>query len=151
MSEVLEAPPKRQQSSLAPDSQLDQDPRADNLHAEAASATVQNDFASELLIFEAEVRAIEDERELLAHLCNSSRRVVGFRQCFHGTINLASNKFSLKGISSVSVVDKNVPFNLWIEKLVSRLLRNSESDRQLSFSLPAYFVWRIFICTRRRR
>lgn len=98
----------------------------------------QSDFATELLIFEGEVRAIEDERELTAHLCNSSRRVLPFRQCFYGTVNKKSERFSLQAISSISVIDKNVPFNLWIEKIVGRLLQDKHSDRQLSFRLPMY-------------
>lgn len=101
-------------------------------------ASEQNDFATELLIFEGEVRAIEDERELIAHLCNSSRKIVPYRQCFYGTVNGKSSRFYLQAISSVPVVDKNVPFNLWIEKIVSRLLQDREFDRQLSFRLPAY-------------
>ena len=100
--------------------------------------SAQNDFATELLIFEGEVRAIEDERELIAHLCNSSRRVIPFRQCFYGQVNRRSNRFTLKGISSVSVVDKNVPFNLWIEKMVTRLLQQDNSLQQVSFALPGY-------------
>lgn len=98
-----------------------------------------NDFATELLIFEAEVRAIENELELFAYVTNSSRRVVSYRQCFYGSVNLkAKSKFKLHSISSVSVVDVNVPFNLWIQKVVSQLLRDSDSARQLSFKLPMY-------------
>jgi len=78
----------------------------------------QHSFATDLLIFEAEVRAIKNTLELDAHLCNSSRKILGFRQCFY--------------------VDKNVPFNCWIEKLVSRLLKANDSLRQISFTLPAY-------------
>lgn len=104
----------------------------------ATETQLQNDFATELLIFEGEVRSIQDERELIAHLCNSSRRVVPYRQCFYGTVNHQSSKFSLQAMSSVSVVDKNVPFNIWIEMIVARLLQDKDSSRQLSFSLPTY-------------
>ena len=38
----------------------------------------QNDFQTELLIFEGEVRGISDERELFTHFCNSSRRVLPY-------------------------------------------------------------------------
>jgi len=37
-----------------------------------------------------------------------------------------------------AVVDKNVPFNCWIEKLVSRLLKTNDSAGQISFTLPTY-------------
>ena len=47
----------------------------------------QNDFQTELLIFEGEVRGIQDERELFTHFCNSSRRVLPYRQCFYGKVN----------------------------------------------------------------
>jgi len=53
---------------------------------QASSGTepdAQNSFATELLIFEAEVRAIKNRLELDAHLCNSSRKILGFRQCFY--------------------------------------------------------------------
>jgi len=98
----------------------------------------QHSFATDLLIFEAEVRAIKNTLELDAHLCNSSRKILGFRQCFYGTVKPSKTKFKLCSISSVAVVDKNVPFNCWIEKLVSRLLKANDSLRQISFTLPAY-------------
>jgi len=98
----------------------------------------QNSFATELLIFEAEVRAIKNRLELDTHLCNSSRKILGFRQCFYGTVKSASKKYKLRGISSVAVVDNNAPFNCWIEKLVSRLLKSNDASRQVSFTLPAY-------------
>lgn len=103
-----------------------------------AATSKPADFATELLIFEGEVRAIEDERELITHLCNTSRRVIAFRQCFYGTFNRTANKFRLRGVSSVAVVDKNVPFNVWIESLVERLMAAPEGAQQVAFSLPAY-------------
>lgn len=139
MTDATAAAPIRQPGSVAV--QSDSVENFDVSYAAGVAtegAPAQNDFATELLIFESEVRAIENEQELITHLCNASRRVVSFRQCFHGTVNSRSNKFKLRGVSSVAVVDKNVPFNVWIEKLVSRLLRSGDSARQLSFTLPAY-------------
>lgn len=131
MSEVLPAPARRKVASN-PQSQVEQK------NTQQENTSEQTDFATELLIFEGEVRAIEDERELIAHLCNSSRKVVPYRQCFYGTVKGKSKRFALLAMSSVAVVDKNVPFNLWIEKIVSRLLQDKHSNRQLSFSLPSY-------------
>jgi len=98
----------------------------------------QHSFATDLLVFEAEVRNIKNKLELDAHLCNSSRKILGFRQCFYGTVKPKTTKFKLRGISSVAVIDKNVPFNRWIEKLVSRVLKENDTSRQISFTLPAY-------------
>ena len=98
-----------------------------------------NDFPTELLIFESEVRDIEDVRELHTHLCNSSRRVLPFRQCLYGKVNKQATSFTLLAASSISIVDRNTPFVLWVEKIAKNLLRDSqESRRQQSFTLPAY-------------
>ena len=99
----------------------------------------QNDFQTELLIFEGEVRGISDERELFTHFCNSSRRVLPYRQCFYGKVNKQATSFTLLSSSSVSLVDRNAPFCRWIEKVVTRLLREEKDpSRQQSFTLPAY-------------
>jgi len=139
MTDATAAAPIRQQRPVAMQSSSVESFDVPNADGIASGGAVEpNDFATELLIFEAEVRAIENEQELITHLCNASRRVVSYRQCFHGAVNARSKKFTLLGVSSVAVVDKNVPFNVWIEKVVSRLLRSEDSARQLSFSLPAY-------------
>ena len=99
----------------------------------------QNDFQTELLIFEGEVRGIQDERELFTHFCNSSRRVLPYRQCFYGKVNKQATSFTLLSSSSVSIVDRNAPFSRWIEKVVARLLREEKDPmRQQSFTLPMY-------------
>lgn len=128
MSDALSSPTRSQSSVTS----------AAHPARQSAQLTEQNDFATEILLFEDEVRAIEDERELVVHLCNSGRRVIPFRQCFYGTVSPKSAKFTLQEVSSVAVVDKNVPFNIWIEKIVSRLLCDNESNCQVSFSLPLY-------------
>ncbi len=106
--------------------------------AQAGSAGGQNDFATELLIFESEVRQIKDERELFVHLCNSSRRIVPFRQAFYGKVNSKAKTFTLQASSSVSVVDRNAPFNRWIEKIAGGVLNEAESFKPQSFALPAF-------------
>lgn len=97
----------------------------------------QGDFSTELLLFEGEVRAIGHEHELCFHLCNSARRVIPYQQCFYGSVSKAG-KFVLKTSSSVSIVDRNVPFNRWIEKLADKVIGEQDSDRQIPFSLPEF-------------
>lgn len=109
-------------------------PKQQNQQADNSQA--QREFLSKLLAFEDEVRAIEDERELSMHLCNSSRRVVPFKQCFYIQINRTGD-FILRSSSSVSVVDRNAPFSRWIEKVTGRVIQDVDSD-QISFSLPMY-------------
>jgi len=99
----------------------------------------QKDLQRELLVFEGEVRAIRDERELFTHFCNSSRRVLPFRQCFYGHVNRQANSFTLLNSSSVALVDRNAPFSRWIEEVVERLLRECpDSKQQQTFTLPVY-------------
>ena len=95
-------------------------------------------FPKQLLAFESEVRAIEDRRELNVHLCNSTRRVVGFRQSFYGITNSAGKRFKLQAVSSVAVVDRSTPFNIWIEKTVARLLDTDRATVQIRFTLPEF-------------
>ena len=109
-------------------------PKQQNQQADNSQA--QREFLSKLLAFEDEVRAIEDERELSMHLCNSSRRVVPFKQCFYIEINRTGDSI-LRSSSSVSVVDRNAPFSRWIEKVTGRVIQDVDSD-QISFSLPMY-------------
>ena len=109
-------------------------PKQQNQQADNSQA--QREFLSKLLAFEDEVRAIEDERELSMHLCNSSRRVVPFKQCFYIQINRTGD-FILRSSSSVSVVDRNAPFSRWIEKVTGRVIQDVDSG-QVSFSLPMY-------------
>lgn len=100
------------------------------------SAQARMGYYSTLLEFENEVRSINDDRELSLHLCNSSRKIIPFEQCFYGKVS-KSGKFTLQCSSSVSVIDRNAPFNRWIEKMVRRLLEDV-SNQQAVFSLPEY-------------
>lgn len=124
MNDVVAERPLRQKSKAQP--------------ASTTSTTSQSDFPIELLIFESEVRLINDERELFTHLCNSSRRVMPYRQAFYGKVDSRSNTFTLRAASSIGVVDRNAPFTRWIEKIAGRVLCETESNKQMSFTLPAY-------------
>lgn len=101
-----------------------------------SASQVQIEYYTKLLDFESEVRSIQDERELSFHLCNSSRRVIPFKQCFYGKVSKLGD-FTLQSSSSVSIVDRNVPFNRWIEKIVQRLLKEAGHEQSV-FSLPKY-------------
>lgn len=101
------------------------------------AAPKQSDFSAELLMFENEVRAVENERELHFHLCNSARRVIPYKQCFYGNVS-KSGQFKLLTSSSVSIVDRNSPFSRWIEKLAGRVIRDNGATGQVCFSLPGY-------------
>ncbi len=123
---VAERPAKAVNAKPIPKHQLQ---KTDNSQA-------QRDYFSKLLAFENEVRAIEDERELSIHLCNSSRRVVPFKQCFYIQMT-KTGEFTLRASSSVSIVDRNAPFSRWIEKMAGRVIRDVNNS-QVSFSLPMY-------------
>ena len=125
MSEVLVPVMRRQTEARAAESTV-------------SPARASSGFSKQLLAFESEVRAIEDERELIVHMCNSTRRIVGFRQSFYGITGCEGKRFQLKAISSVAVVDRSSPFNIWIEKTVSRLLESDQATGQIRFKLPDF-------------
>jgi biotin carboxyl carrier protein len=96
-----------------------------------------SDFSTELLQFESEVRSIRHERELYYHLCNSTRQVIPYEQCFYGTVT-GAGQFKLQTASSISIVDRNAPFNRWIEKTIAAVIRQNDTGRQVRFRLPEY-------------
>lgn len=101
------------------------------------NAAPERKFSAELLGFESEVRQIQNEQELHYHWCNSSRRIVPYRQCFYGMTS-KSGDFKLQSASSISIVDRNAPFSRWIEKIARNVLRGNESAGQVTFQLPMY-------------
>ena len=102
-----------------------------------ARGGVKTDFAAALLAFEARVREIDDEAELMFSLCNDARRFAPFRQAFalqrHGP-----GRFHVKAASSLSAVDRDAPLIRWIEKIVARLAQDVDISEQHFFSLPSY-------------
>lgn len=95
-------------------------------------------FAEYLLAYENEVREIDDEKELLAHLSNSSRNILAYRQAIVFKRNTAKSKFLVKAVSSTAVVDRNSPFIRWIEKIVNRMHEEDPTSEQKVFTIPAY-------------
>lgn len=97
-----------------------------------------NGFASHLLAFEAQVRSLGREAELVAHLCNDGRRILNARQAFFLSRKVENGPFQVIGVSSIPIVDRNAPTIRWIEKLVKRLGEEAAIDRQHCFTLPAF-------------
>ncbi len=88
-----------------------------------------------LLQIEADVRSLSRETELTFHIVNETRRVVAFRQAF-----LITNPDvpRVEAISSISLVDRNVPLVRWVEAIVRSLVKDVGSAKVTEFSLPAY-------------
>ncbi|MEL7485753.1 MAG: HlyD family efflux transporter periplasmic adaptor subunit [Pseudomonadota bacterium] len=97
-----------------------------------------NNLSQRWLAFYDDVRAIDDERHLFAHLCNAARRILGFRQAFVLTRTVKNAPFKVVAASSIAVVDRDAPMIRWIEKLATRLSVDVGEDGQHAFSLPAY-------------
>jgi len=99
---------------------------------------IQAKFSSDLLNFEDDVRQITDERELAAHLCNSTREVINFHQAFYGEVRYGTNTFRLIQISSIPAVDRDAPFTHWFERTINQMIAETGGKRQLSFMLDRF-------------
>lgn len=71
-----------------------------------------------LLQLEADLRRIESERELIYHLANESRAVLGFRQAFVFRIR---RRWKLEAVSSVAGFDSNAPINRQMTSFIASL------------------------------
>jgi multidrug resistance efflux pump len=74
-----------------------------------------------LLQFEAEVRRQPTEAELIYHVANESRRIVGYDQMFVLRHARIGDGYHVIAASSIAVVDRNAPLVSFIEASVSRL------------------------------
>jgi len=104
----------------------------------AAIANKQLMFMDQLLTLENEVRLITEERELAVHLCNSTRALLPFKQSFFGSINTNTNRFRLKNASSIPSIDRDAPFTLWLERVISQMVKQTGGTKQLCFTLPQF-------------
>ncbi len=95
-------------------------------------------FMDRLLSFENKVRMISDERELAVHLCNSTRELLPFKQSFYGVVESGKLRFRLKNASSIPAVDRDAPFTRWLERLVNKMIAETNGMQQLSFTLPKF-------------
>ncbi len=71
-----------------------------------------------LLQLEADIRRIETERELIYHLANESRSVLGFRQAF---VFRFRRRWKLEAVSSIAGFDRNAPINRQVTTFVAGL------------------------------
>lgn len=100
--------PRENSFSSARKRDPEQQPRA---HGETAALL-------RILQFDADIRRIKTERELIYYLANETRLVLGFRQAF--VLRRQRNWF-LEAVSSVTSFDKNAPINRQIRTFVSKL------------------------------
>ncbi len=77
----------------------------------------------ELLQLESEIRRVPSSRELVFHMANESRRVLGFRQAF---VFRRKRKWQLAAVSSVSSFAAQSPLNRELQRVVASLDHQSE-------------------------
>ncbi|MHA6264412.1 efflux RND transporter periplasmic adaptor subunit [Arenibacterium sp. CAU 1754] len=75
-----------------------------------------------ILQLESEMRRIPTERELIFHIANESRPVLGYRQAF---VFRRKRGWKLEAVSSVSNFDRQAPINIQIVKFVEKLMKAS--------------------------
>ena len=110
------------------------EPEHDPIHSVHDKLT----YAKGLLAFETAVREIDNERELIAHFVNAPRRFLPFRQAFYFKRQTKNGAFVVDASSSIAIVDRNVPFIRWLEKIVGRLEGDCGLHEARFFSIPAY-------------
>ncbi len=72
----------------------------------------------ELLQLESEIRRVPSSRELVFHMANESRRVLGFRQAF---VFRRKRKWQLAAVSSVNSFAAQSPLNRELQRVVTSL------------------------------
>jgi multidrug efflux pump subunit AcrA (membrane-fusion protein) len=90
-----------------------------------------------LLKVEADARGAQTEAELLFLIANETRKLVRARQVFVLRRKRADS-FHVKAVSSIDAVDRNSPLIRWIERVTSRLRKDSGLSEPREFTLPAY-------------
>lgn len=86
-----------------------------------------------LLQLEADIRRIETPRELVFHLANESRGVLGFRQCF---VFRRRRGWLLEAVSSVNAFDPNAALNQDLTRLVRMLTAQGGGTETQRLRLP---------------
>lgn len=89
-----------------------------------------------LLQLEAEIRRVESERELVFHIANESRGVLGFRQAF---VFCWRRGWRIAAVSSVSAFDPLAPLNRDLRRLVISLVpaSNEPATRRIDLTQSA--------------
>jgi multidrug resistance efflux pump len=85
-----------------------------------------------LLQLEADIRRIESVKELVFHLANESRGVLGYRQAF---VLRKRQSWTLRAVSSVSAFDAQAPLNREIQALVTRIARLPDGGNALAVNV----------------
>lgn len=101
------------------------------------AATDQAGLAA-LLQFESDVRRRASVNELVYHVANETRRIVDYDQMFVLRRPLAGQGFHIIGASSISIVDRNAPLILAIEKAIAGMSADVGADALHDFSATAW-------------
>lgn len=96
-------------------------PSLDNKDLDQTSALLR------LLQLEADIRRLETDRELMFHMANESRGVLGFRQAF---VFRRKGGWKLAAVSSVNAFDAQAPLNLALQKRISKIAQSDASGAQ---------------------
>ena len=113
-------------------------PRAQETASGQASVDANLAAFSQLLKIEADARRAANERELSYLIANDTLGLVRARQVFVLGQAAGTNRFQIRAVSSLALVDRNVPLLRWIEALVARLSDDVGLERAQTFTLPAY-------------
>ena len=92
---------------------------------------------SQLLRLEAEVRQAPAEAALLHLIANEVRGLVRARQAFVMS-GARAGSFRVKTVSSMAVIDRNVPMIQWVERIIRGLADDKGTAAIADFALPAY-------------
>jgi len=84
------------------------------------------------------IQTLSTEAALFAHLTNTSRRILCFRQAFVLRRKVSDGPLQVVSASSIPAVDREAPMIRWIEKIAARLSAEAGVDAQHVFTLPAY-------------
>ena len=91
-----------------------------------------------LLKIEADVRRAASPAELVHLMANETRAVARARQVFVLARTRGRRALEVTGVSSLAVVDRQVPLIRWVEDMTGRLQRSDGLDKPQVFILPAY-------------
>lgn len=114
--------PKAGRPSPAPSNATERSPEATN--------------ALRLLQLESDIRRAETEAELVYHLANEARAVLGFRQAYVVTSN--RRRFAVRAVSSMAAVEKDAPLIRWVTRVVNRLDADQGVDEISLMTAEAY-------------
>ena len=106
--------------------------------AAAASPDPQGTLVAHLLKIESEARRASSPHELDYLMANETRGLVRARQVFVLSRRRRSGMLQVRAVSSLAMVDRNVPLIRWIEALTGSLARTDGVADLREFALPAY-------------